>query len=131
MRTIVHKSVTLSTAESELAAGTSCAQEMLYTMRVMESLGSKVKRPMILEMDNKGALDLANNWSVGGRSRHVEVRQYVLRVLKEENIILTVWIPGDTMSTDLFTKNLDRPLLESEGWNRLAGTPAFQFRLLR
>ena len=106
------KSVTLSTAESELAAGTSCAQEMLYVMRVMESLGLKVKKPMILEMDSKAAVDLANNWSVGGRTRHVEVKQYFLRELKEENIILTVWIAGASNSTDLFTKNLDRPSFE-------------------
>jgi hypothetical protein len=53
------------TAESELVSGTSCAQEMLYAMRVMESLGLKVKKSMILEMDSKAAVDLANNWSVG------------------------------------------------------------------
>jgi hypothetical protein len=106
------KSVTLSTAESELASGTSCAQEMLYVMRVMESLGLKVKKPMILEMDSKAAVDLANNWSVGGRTRHVEVKQYFLRELKEENILLSVWIPGASNSSDLFTKSLERPPFE-------------------
>jgi hypothetical protein len=105
-------SVTLSTAEAELSAGTSCAQDMLFVMRLMESIGLKVKKPMILEIDNKGAVDLANNWSVGGRTRHIEVRQYFLRELKEENLILTTWVPGDKMSSDLFTKNLERPLFE-------------------
>jgi len=28
---------------------------------------------MILEVDNKGANDLAHNWSIGGRTRHVDV----------------------------------------------------------
>ncbi len=32
-----------------------------------------VKLLMIHEMDNKGAVDLANNWSIGGRTRHVYV----------------------------------------------------------
>jgi hypothetical protein len=37
-------------------------------------MGFKVKKPMILEIDNnKGAADLTHNWSVGGRTRHVEV----------------------------------------------------------
>jgi hypothetical protein len=36
-------------------------------------MGLKVKLPMILEMDNKGAVDLANNWIIGGRTRHVNV----------------------------------------------------------
>jgi hypothetical protein len=105
-------SVTLSVTEAELAAGTSCVQSMLYVMRVLESIGLKVKKPMILRIDNKGAVDLANNWSVGGRTRHVEVRQYFLRELKEAGIVLTVWIAGTEMPADLFTKNLPRPLFE-------------------
>ncbi len=32
-----------------------------YTKNVLESLGLKVKLPMVLEMDNQGAVYLANN----------------------------------------------------------------------
>jgi hypothetical protein len=35
-------------------------------------MGLKVKETMILEIDNKGALDFTHNWSVGGRTCHVE-----------------------------------------------------------
>jgi hypothetical protein len=28
---------------------------------------------MVLEVDNKGVVDLANNWSVGGCTRHISV----------------------------------------------------------
>ncbi len=42
-------------------------------MRIMELIGLYVKKPMILEIDNGGAVRLANNWIVGGRTRHVEV----------------------------------------------------------
>jgi hypothetical protein len=77
-------------------------------------MGLKVKKHMILEIDNKGAVDLANNWSVGGRTRHVEVREYFLRELKEQGIVLTKeWVTGGTeMPADLFTKKLPRPLFE-------------------
>ncbi len=46
---------------------------MLYVQHILESMELKVKFLMILEMDNKGAVDLANNWSIGGRTRHVDV----------------------------------------------------------
>jgi hypothetical protein len=52
--------------EAELAAGVECAQDMIFTMRLIESIGLEVKLPMLLEMDSKGAVDLANNWSIGG-----------------------------------------------------------------
>jgi hypothetical protein len=71
-----------------------------------------VKQPMILEVDNKGANDLTHNWSVGGRTRHVNVREWFLRDLKEEGIIEVKWIAGDDNSADLFTKNLQGPLFE-------------------
>ncbi len=32
-----------------------------------------MKLPVILEMDNKGAVDIANNWSIRGRTRHVDI----------------------------------------------------------
>jgi hypothetical protein len=67
---------------------------------------------MILEIDNKGAVDLANNWSVGGRTCHIEVRQYFLQKLKEEGLIHTKWLSGAKMSSDLFTNNLSGPLFE-------------------
>jgi hypothetical protein len=71
--------VALSVTESELISGTECAQDMLYTMRIVESTGLQVEKPMILEIDNKGMVDIANNWNIGGRTRHMNTRYYFLR----------------------------------------------------
>ena len=78
-RSNTQKTVTLSMIEAEGAAGVMVAQDMLYVYRLLQSLGLEVELPMILEMDNKGAVDLANNWSVGGRTRDVDVRNNFLR----------------------------------------------------
>jgi hypothetical protein len=64
---------TLSVTESEMVAAVSAAQDMLYEMRVLQSIGLKVQLPMVLEVDNKGVMDLANNWSVGGCTHHISV----------------------------------------------------------
>ena len=108
MRSKMMPVVALSVTEAELFSAVQCAQDMLYAMRVMESLGLKVKKPMKLYIDNKGAVDLANNWSVGGRTRHIEVKQYFLRDLKEAGVIETLWMSGADMPADLFTKNLGK-----------------------
>ena len=78
-----------------------------FIMWMLESIGLKVRKPMVLMVDNKGAIDLANNWSVGGRTWHNEVRFYFLRELKEAGLIQTVWQHGVNNCADLFTKNLD------------------------
>jgi hypothetical protein len=49
--------------------------------KVLESLGLRVKLLMVLEMDNQGAVYLANNWSVGSRTRHIDVQSVFLREL--------------------------------------------------
>jgi hypothetical protein len=45
--------------EAEGAAGVTEAQDMLFMYNILKSLGLKVQLPMVLEMDNKGAVNLA------------------------------------------------------------------------
>jgi hypothetical protein len=108
----VQQCTTLSITEAELVSGADCAQDMLFAMRVLESMGLKVKKPMKLYIDNKGAVDYANNWSTSGRMRHVSVRLHFLRELKEQELIETIWCKSEDMPADLFTKNLPGPLFK-------------------
>ena len=72
--------MTLSVTEAEQAGCVTCAQDMIFQKQILESIGLQVELPMILECDNKGAVDLANNWTAGGRTRHVDVRQNWLQL---------------------------------------------------
>ncbi len=67
------RTVSLSTNKAETYADVTCVQDMLYVKNVLESLGLRVKLPMVLKMDNQGAVYLVNNWSIGGRTRHIDV----------------------------------------------------------
>ena len=108
------KSVALPVCEANQSSGVLCTQDMLYYKNVLKLMGLKVKLPMLLEMDNKGAVDLANNWSVSGQTRHVDVRQCFLRELKikESKIMDIRWVKGSENDADMFTKNLDGPAFE-------------------
>jgi hypothetical protein len=78
----------------------------------LELLGLKVETPIILQVDKKGVMDLANNWSVGGCTRHIMVRTNFLRELKEQGLLQVKWIPTAENSANMFTKNLQGPLFE-------------------
>jgi hypothetical protein len=106
------KSVGLLVCKAEQSSGVLCIQDMLYCKNVLESMGLKVKLPMLLKMDIKGTVDLANNWSVGGRTTHVDVQQCFLLELKETKIMDIRWIKGSENDLDVFTKNLDGPAFE-------------------
>ena len=112
-KSATQKHVALSVTEAELYAGVSTAQDMLYIKNVLESMKLKVQLPMVLEIDNQAAVHLANNWSVGGRTRHIDVRQCFLRELKEAGVLMVKWIPGSLNEADIFTKNLSGPMYEN------------------
>ncbi len=106
------RTVSLSTTEAETYAGVTCVQDMLYMKNVLESLGLQVKLPIVLEMDNQGAVYLANNWCIGCRTRHIDVRSVFQRELKEAGVLVIKWIAGAVNEADIFTKNLDRPTFQ-------------------
>jgi hypothetical protein len=104
--------VAQSVTEAETNAAASCANDMVYGKDFIESLGLQVELPMILYVDNKGAVDLLNSWSVSGATRHIAVKLNYIRELKEQGIISIKWKAGEDNSADLFTKNLDRKTFE-------------------
>ncbi len=103
------KTVTLSVCKAEMNLAVLCAQDMIYAKHILELLGLQVETPMVLQMDNKWAVDLISSFSIGGRTGHIDVQQCFLRELKEAKIMVVTWIPGTENEADMFTKNLDGP----------------------
>jgi hypothetical protein len=105
-RSRMQKCITLSVTEAEFVSACETVQDMLFCMRVIESMGLSVQKPMLLELDNRGAVDLVNSWSATGRTRHIATRINFLRELKAEGLISVQWISNVEMSSDIFTKNV-------------------------
>ena len=73
------KGVTLSVTKAESAAAVTCAQDMMYAKHIIKSFELDVELPMVLEIDNRGAVDLINSWSSWARTKHTGVRLIYLR----------------------------------------------------
>jgi hypothetical protein len=65
------------------------AQDMLYVYCLLESLEHEVKLPMVLEMDNSGAVGIANSWSVGDIMHHIDALNYFLHKLNDQGLLVT------------------------------------------
>ncbi len=61
---------------------------------------------MVLKMDNSGAVDIANSWSVGSRTQHDDVHNYFLRELKDPGLLVMRHILGESNDTEIFTRNI-------------------------
>ena len=105
-RSATQKFVTLSVMEAESTAGVMVAHNMLYVYHLLLALGLEDELTMLLGMDNTGAVDLANNCSMGGRTWHVDVRNYFLRDLKDEGLLVITHVSGeDNDDSSIFTEN--------------------------
>jgi hypothetical protein len=51
---------------------------MMCQRNTLESIGLKVGLPMIIEMDNKGEVNLVNSFSVVGHTQQIIVKQCFL-----------------------------------------------------
>ena len=60
---------------------------MLYIKFVLYHMKLQVEVPTVLYIDNSGSFDLTNNWSAGGRTRHMDTKILFLRNLKEVGIL--------------------------------------------
>ena len=111
-KSTMQSSASLSMAEGELIAVCDTAQIMLFVMHVLEDMGLRVKKPMILRVDCKGAIDLTYRWNVSGLTKHASIKACFLQELKEANTVLCVWMPTTANLTDMYTKNLTQQLYD-------------------
>jgi hypothetical protein len=102
----------VSVTEAELIEICDCAQNMMYVMRLITYMKMQVKLPMELKADNQGAIDIINNWSSVGRTRHMDTKVKFVRELKEAHIINFVWVSTKENEADTQTKNLSGPDFE-------------------
>ena len=69
-----------------------------------------VKLPIIVNVDNIGAVFMANNKSTNSRTKHVDIRTKYVNQYVEDGIIKVVFVKSEDNVADIFTKNLSSVL---------------------
>ena len=84
----------------------------MFVYHVWLGMELQVKLPIILYCDNNGAVQLANNWLVGGRTRHWDIKQNFLQELKANGFLRVEWMSGTNLTPDMHTKNVPKILFD-------------------
>ena len=100
------KSVTLSSTEAEYVACSEAATEIIYVRNLLEFCGLKVEYPLMLNIDNIGAIYLAENATSSKRTKHVATRYHYVRDYIEDGILKVVFVRTAENQSDPDTKNL-------------------------
>ncbi len=114
--------VSLSSTEAEYQALSECAQEAMFTKSLVEEItGIKTPSALIYE-DNLGAMFLAKNAQVSGRTKHIDVRHHFIRDLIREKSLELKFVKSENNPADIMTKNTNRELFLLHQHQLLTGT---------
>src|SRR5210317_1055697 len=106
------RSVTLSSSEAEYIALSETAKEIVFLYQLVIEMGLEVKLPITVRVDNIGAMFMAENIAVSGKTKHVQIRYRFVNDLIEEGFLEVVFVGTLDNDADLFTKNVKGDLYE-------------------
>ena len=104
--------VALSSAEAEIIACTEAVKEIKFIVNVLETMGVKVKKPIVVRVDNIGAIYMAENGGVSQRTKHVDLRTKFLTQYIEDGFIQIEFVRSENNASDIFTKNVSSEVYE-------------------
>jgi hypothetical protein len=104
------KSVTLSSTEAEYFALSEAAKEVIFVRHLVKSMGIEIEFPIIIKVDNVGAIYLSNNHTTSQRTKHIDIRHHFVREFIEDGILKVVFVRTDDNDADIFTKNTTEDL---------------------
>ena len=107
---VTQKSVTLSSAEAELAACVKATSEAIGILQMTESLGRKMDGEIYV--DSSAALAVVGRKGTG-KLRHVRVGQLWIQQTAEDETVAYRKIHGKANPADICTKNVNQKVVDT------------------
>ena len=108
----IQNSFATSSAEAEVYACVSAAQELVYLKGFLAELNHHVASGPDLFVDNQACIALSNQTSHHSKTKHFAIKVYYLRDLCERGELKLEYVPKGKQPADILTKSLGK--IESE-----------------
>ncbi|CAI7891070.1 unnamed protein product [Closterium sp. NIES-54] len=105
--------IALSSTEAEYVALTRGGTEAVWLRRLLAELGHQQEGPTPIYVDNQGAIGLAKNSVLHGRTKHIQIRHQFIRKLVEDNEVELRYIKTKSQPAGFLTKPLHRDPLHA------------------
>ena len=99
-------SITLGSSEAEWIALSEATKEIMFVLQLLKSMGIKVKLPIIVRVDNVGAIFMSKNITTSNRTKHVDIRTKYVNEYCEDGILKIIFIKSEDNDSDITTKKL-------------------------
>ena len=82
------------------------AKDIKFVYQLLQSIGMNVKLPIIVCVDNVGAIFMSKNTSTSGRTKHVDIRYWYINEMIIDGFLKIVFVKTKENLADIFTKNV-------------------------
>ena len=109
-RSKAQRSITLSSSEAEWIALSEATKEIMFVLQLLESMKIKIKLPIIVRVDNIGAIWMSQNINTTNRTKHVDIRTKYVNEYCEDGVLKIIFVKSADNDSDIMTKNLSSDL---------------------
>ena len=100
------RSVSLSSTEAEYYALSEAAKEIKFVAQILLTMGIPVRLPIVVRVDNVGAIFMSESVSASSRTKHVDIRYNFVREFVADKFIKIIFVRTNDNVSDGFTKNV-------------------------
>ena len=111
-RSKAQKSVTLSSSEAEWISLSEAVKEIIFVLQLLEAMKIKVELPVIVRVDNIGAIFMGTNVTTTSRTKHVDIRTKYVREYQENGVVKIIFVKSEDNTSDIMTKNIQGNLFD-------------------
>ena len=108
-----------STVEAEYIAAASATKEVVWLSALLTGIGCAPAGPIMLRVDNEGAIKLAENPRHHDLTKHIAVRYHLIRDHVAAGLIEIAHVVTHMQAADVLTKGLHRE--QHENATRMLG----------
>jgi len=105
-RSKAQQSVTLSSSEAEYVSLSEAAKDVKFVYQILQTMNIKVKTPIVVRVDNVGAIFMSENIATTGRAKHVDIRYRFVNEMVGEEFLKIVFVKTKENYADGLTKNV-------------------------
>jgi hypothetical protein len=98
-----------SSAEAEYQALSECVQEALFIQNLVEELTGR-RKPEIIYEYNLGTIFLVKNQQVSARTKHIDIRNHLMRDQQDKKELYTRFKRSENNSADIMIENTPREI---------------------
>ena len=100
------RQVALSSSEAEFYACSEAVKEIPFVVQILLFLGVPVELPVVVKVDNIGAIFMTENATSSVKTRHMDMRYRYVVELQNSGLIKTTFVPTKLNVSDVETNNV-------------------------